>query len=340
MRKTIRRILPVALCLFAPGFFSTAQLPEPDGGSIERGVLPLRWETGGPRCMEMPQWQVHEYNPNLFILRQSGCTDYEKPFLYLLFGTGKALLLDTGSRNGNLVPALQQTVHNWLKRNSRQSIPLVVVHSHSHSDHVAGDAEIQALHDSAMPITFVSAELEATKAIYGIRNWPGDIGHIDLGDRMLDVIPIPGHSPLSVALYDRRTAILFPGDSLYPGRLYVQDFADFEASTKRMVCFTEGKPVAHILGNHIEQTRTPFLDYPIGTMYQPDEHDLALSRGSLLELEAALASLHGQPSRLAMRDFTIWPVPHNSEMRDATRRLFERTQEQQLSHMWDQNAPH
>jgi hydroxyacylglutathione hydrolase len=340
MNRTTRRLLPVALCLVAPALVAAAQLPEPDGGAIERGVLPLKWTTGGPKCMEMPLWQVHEYNPNLFILRQSGCTDYEKPFLYLFFGKERALLLDTGSRNGNLVPTLQQTVHSWLKRNSRQSIPLVVVHSHPHSDHVAGDAEIQALHDPAMAITFVPADLEPTKAIYGIQKWPDDIGHIDLGDRMIDVVPIPGHSPLSVALYDRRTAILFPGDSLYPGRLYVNDFTDFEASTKRMIRFTEGKPVAHILGNHIEQTRTPFLDYPIGTMYQPDEHELALSRGSLLELEAALASLHGQPARLALRDFTIWPVPRNGELRDATRRLFERTQEQQLGHMWDQTEPH
>jgi hypothetical protein len=88
----------------------------------------------------------------------------------------------------------------------------------------------------------------------------------------------------------------------------VQNFADFQASTERMVHFTEGKPVAHILGNHIEQTRTPYLDYPIETAYQPEEHDLALSRGSLLELEVALVSLHGKPARVALRDFTIWPV--------------------------------
>ena len=58
------------------------------------------------------------------------------------------------------------------------------------------------------------------------------------------MVPIPGHSDLSVALYDRNTAILLPGDSLYPGRLYVHDFAAFQASTERLVKFTEGKPVS------------------------------------------------------------------------------------------------
>ena len=48
-------------------------------------------------------------------------------------------------------------------------------------------------------------------------------------------------------------------------------------------------------------------NYPVGTMYQPQEHELALSRGSLLELEDALLSLHGVPQRLALRDFSVWP---------------------------------
>ena len=67
---------------------------EPDGGGVEPGTLPLKWATGGPNCMELPDWQVREYNPDFYILRQSGCTHYEKPFLYLLFGSDKALLVD------------------------------------------------------------------------------------------------------------------------------------------------------------------------------------------------------------------------------------------------------
>src|SRR5580692_5158630 len=146
-----------------------AQAAEPGAGTIRPGTLPAAWNTGGPKCMEMPEWQVHEYNPDLYFLRQSGCTDYEKPFVFLLFGAGRALLLDTGSRRGNIAPQIQLTVHRWLVRNNRASIPLVVVHTHSHSDHVAGDAELQALNDPAMPVTFVPAELEATKKIYGIQ---------------------------------------------------------------------------------------------------------------------------------------------------------------------------
>ncbi len=329
------RVATVLLSVVA----SQAQTAQPDGGGIRMGKLPLAWNTGGPKCMEMPEWQVHEYNPDLFILRQSGCTDYEKPFLYLLFGKERALLLDTGSRHGNLVPALQHTVHQWLLRNNRTSISLIVAHSHSHSDHVAGDAELQALKDPAMPIVFLPATVEATKKFYGMTNWPEDSGTVDLGGRMIDVLAIPGHDTVSVALYDRQTAIFFTGDSLYPGRIYIRDFPAFAASNQRMVRFTEGKLVAHILGCHIEETRTPYLDYPVGTIYQPDEHELSLSRGALLEMQSTLETLNGTPKRVALRDFSLWPTGPAFRTSDQSQSKFKETQEYQRKHMWDQSQP-
>jgi hydroxyacylglutathione hydrolase len=314
-----------------------AQLPEPDGGTIERGVLPARWLSEGPKCMEIPEWQVHEYNPNFFILRQSPCTDYEKPFVFLLFGKDKAMLVDTGSRNGNIVPAVEGAVKNWLARNGRTSIPLLVTHTHGHEDHTWGDKALQAMNDPAMPVTFLPSEIEATKKFYGIEHWPTDIGHIDLGGRMIDLIPIPGHSAVSVAYYDRNTAVLLAGDSLYPGRLYVQDFAAFQASTERLIEFTKGKPVAQILGNHIEETNTPFLDYPVGTMYQPNEHELALSRGSLLELEDALLSMHGVPQRMALRDFSVWPSGRQFA-KPGDKERYEQHVKEEKEKMWDHSS--
>jgi hydroxyacylglutathione hydrolase len=313
---------------------SQAQLPQPDGGALERGTLPERWLSEGPKCMEIPEWQVHEYNPNFFILRQSPCTDYEKPFIFLFFGKDKAMLVDTGSRNGNLAPSLQWVVKNWLARNQRTSIPLIVTHTHAHSDHTFGDKALQMMNDPAMPVTFVAPEVEATKKFFGITTWPTDIGHVDLGGRILDIVPIPGHNAVSVAFYDHNTGVLLSGDSLYPGRLYVQDFAAFQASTERLIKFTEGKPIAHILGNHIEETSTPFLDYPVGTIYQPNEHEFALSRGSLLELEDALLSMHGVARRLALRDFSIWPQGGAFAVPGEREKSAQRMKEEK-DRMWD-----
>ncbi len=287
----------------------SAQAPQPNGAGLETGSVPASWPPSGPNCIEVPDYLVHQYNQNLFIIRQSGCLDYEKPFVYLLFGKDRGLLLDTGSRNVPAAEMLQNVVGKWLKLNNRKEIEILVVHTHEHSDHVAGDEALKNLRNPALSIRLIPPTIEATKALYGISNWPEQVGSIDLGDRIIDAIPIPGHSSVSIALYDRKTAILFPGDSLYPGRLYVSNWNDFVKSTRRLVDFTQGKLVAHVLGNHIEQTRTAYLDYPVGTVYQPNEHALAMSRGDLLELMDALSSMK-TPARLALRDFTIWPDIH------------------------------
>jgi glyoxylase-like metal-dependent hydrolase (beta-lactamase superfamily II) len=307
--------------------------------SVRPGSLPLTWNTGGPKCMEMPEWQVHEYNPDLYILRQSGCTDFEKPFIYLLFGADRVLLLDTGSRRGNLAPALKLTVHRWLTRNRRDGMPMVVVHTHAHSDHTAGDAELLAMADPDIPLTVIAATVSANREFFHMTDWPTSLGGVDLGFRLIDAIAIPGHEPSAVALYDRQTGILFTGDNVYPGRLYIHDLAEYQASNERLLSFTADKPVAHLLGNHIEQTRTPFVDYPVGTLYQPDEHELALSRAVLLEIAAGLAEMHGTPRRVAYRDYSLWPVGPSFRDTEEGKALFERTQRQQLDHMWDQTQP-
>jgi len=246
---------------------------------------------------------VHEYNEDFYILRQSGCSNYEKPFLFLLFGTEKVLLLDTGAGKTNVAQVVNNIIDRWLARTKRKSIGLIVAHTHSHDDHTGGDDAFKGLPGA----TLVSPNPNAVQSFFGIRNWPEQIVQYDLGDRIVDVIPIPGHEAASIAVYDRQTAILLTGDTLYPGRLYVRDQALFIQSIRRLVDFTKDKLVAHILGNHIENTRTPYLDYRVGTAYQPDEHELELGRGALLELNQALQQMNGKLVRTAFRDFTLWP---------------------------------
>lgn len=288
----------LSVLLLAANVF--AQAPEPDGAGVRAGTLPERWTASGPHCVEVPDWQVHQYNEDFYILRESGCTNYEKPFLYLIFGKDRVLLEDTGAGKPETARAVTAVIQDWCKRNKRTSIPLVVAHSHSHGDHVAGDSQFQVLADTTMVPLTVAGTAQFFRIVNGI-------GSIDLGQRVMDVISIPGHDALSVAFYDRQTGILLTGDSLYPGRLYVRDFSAFVQSTERLVEFTRGKIVAHVLGTHIEQASTPYKDYPIDTVYQPEEHTLALTRGTLLELNEGLHAMAGQPRRMAFRDFTIWP---------------------------------
>ena len=230
---------------------------------VEQGVFPSTWITGGPNCVEVPDWQIHEYNLNFYILRESGCTHYEKPFLYLLFGVERALLIDTGAGASDAAAVTQKLIAKWLKRNKRESIPLTVVHTHAHGDHTAGDKGFQDIPDTIL----IPATVDAVKAAFHIETWPAQIGSIDIGNRVIDVIPIPGHQAAHVAYYDQQTGILHTGDHLYPGCLYVSDFGAYLESTRRLVEFTATRPVAHIVGCHIEQSSTPFVDYTVGTAY-------------------------------------------------------------------------
>jgi hydroxyacylglutathione hydrolase len=271
--------------------------------AIEPGNLPTSWMTGGPNCLEVPAWQVHEYNPTFYILRQSGCTHYEKPFLYLIFGKDRALLVDTGAGASDAATFVQSLIGKWLESQKRSEIALVVTHSHGHGDHTAGDKGFEG-----MPkVTLVPAAVEAEQKMFGIAKWPEQTGSIDLGDRVVDVLAIPGHQPAHLAYYDRRTSIFLTGDHLYAGRLYVTDFPAYVESTRRMLRFTADKPLTHILGCHIEQSATPYVDYPVGTEYQPHEHSLELGRAQLLELLEGLEKQQGTPQKVAYRDFTIFP---------------------------------
>jgi hydroxyacylglutathione hydrolase len=277
--------------------------PVPGGTALEPGTLPDSWVTGRS-CPETPAFRTHEYNEDFFILRQSGCTNFEKPFLYLLFGARSALLVDTGAQTADVAGAVRQLIERWSARHGGRPVSLLVVHSHGHGDHTAGDAQFADKPDT----TLVPPTPEALERFFGLRGWPEGAASHDLGGRAIDVLPIPGHQPASIAIYDRRTGILLTGDTLYPGRLYVRDGPAFTASIQRLVEFTRDRPVAHVLGAHIENSRTPYVDYPEGTTYQPDEHVLELGRAHLLELNDALRDMRGTIVRRALRDFTVWPL--------------------------------
>jgi glyoxylase-like metal-dependent hydrolase (beta-lactamase superfamily II) len=289
----------------APGARLPASIQAGTGLGLQPGTVPVAWKTGGPNCLTVPDWQVQQYNEDFYILRESGCIHYEKPFLYLIFGRDKALLEDTGVATVPTAPVIMRLMAAWAKKKNHAPVSLVVIHSHAHGDHVAGDSQFQSL----PAVQFIAATPAEVRKAAGIGQWPTDIGHIDLGERMIDVIPIPGHNDASIALYDRLTGNLLTGDSLYPGRLSVSeaDVPVFAASAHRLADFAREHPIAHVLGTHIEQTRTPYLDYPRGTTYQPEEHSLDLSRAHIFELDDAFASMRGKAEKTALPDFTIVP---------------------------------
>jgi hydroxyacylglutathione hydrolase len=268
------------------------------------GHMPSTWYAGGAVCDGRPAFRIREYRPGLFILRQPACTNFEKPFLYLLVGRTRALLLDTGAGGISIAAPVDSILTAWRAAHGGAPRELVVAHSHGHSDHTAGDDQFRG----RSGVTLVEKDTAAVRSYFGFRAWPTDAVPFDLGERVLDVLAIPGHQGASLAFYDRATGVLLTGDTFYPGRLYVRDTAAFAASTARLVAFTASHPIAAILGTHVEQTRTPYTDYPEGTQDQPDEDRLELSRAELVTLDSAVRAMRGRFVRTRLPRFTIWPL--------------------------------
>jgi glyoxylase-like metal-dependent hydrolase (beta-lactamase superfamily II) len=293
--KAALRIICVA------GFFLIAA----DVCAAEPPLFAEPWMDG--THAEEAQTQTQRYDPDTYVIRQSLHTNPEGPFLYLLFGHDRVLLLDTGAGGLEIRPAVDAAISRWLAEHHRTSIPLVVAHSHGHGDHHAGDAEFQSRPDT----TVIGLKPAEVAAFFKASNWPRTVARFDLGGRVLDVIPTPGHQPAHIMIFDERTRVLLSGDTLYAGRLYVPSntFADFRDSIDRVVAFTKDRHVTHILGCHIEMTREAGKDYTLGAAAHPNEHVLELPYSDLLELQGALQRMGEAAVRDEHGDFIVFPLP-------------------------------
>jgi hydroxyacylglutathione hydrolase len=252
------------------------------------GTMDVHWNEGSKDCIKNPEppLQVHRYNAQTFILRQSLCATYEAPFIYLLIGKTKALLIDTGAVADAKTMPLAETVISLLA-NGGSRLPLMVVHTHGHLDHRSGDDQFRTLPD----VEVVSTDLESVKGRLGVADWPNSIGQIDLGDRVIDVIPTPGHHASHVAYYDRQTGLFFSGDFFLPGRLLIENTDADLSSARRVAEFIEQRAVAHVLGAHIELDKSGKIFF--GTRYHPNERPLQLTKQDLLAMPRIVSGFNG-----------------------------------------------
>src|SRR3954469_18144263 len=100
--------------------------------AAEFGSLEVRWIHGSPsrRRRTDPTWQVHRYREDTVIMRQSKDATFEAPFTFLLLGDERALLLDTGAVDDDL---LRRTVDrlrpDWLRGHPRSASQRARAHS-------------------------------------------------------------------------------------------------------------------------------------------------------------------------------------------------------------------
>jgi hydroxyacylglutathione hydrolase len=279
------RIIPLVFWALLTLFASSRAWSQLVSGSMD-----VHWDNGASKCAasSQPLLQVHSYNGQTFILRESLCATFEAPFLYLLIGAQRALLIDTGAvADSNQMP-LANTVMRLLPEDSPAKLGLLVVHTHRHLDHRAGDGQFRQFPNAQV----VGFDIGALRSFYHFTDWPNGVAHIDLGDRTVDVIPTPGHNETEISFYDRNTGLFFSGDFLMPARLLIDDTRADLASAQRAAAFVRDRPVSFVLGGHIEMDAQGNL-FRWESQFHPHERVLQMTKDDLLALPGAINDFNG-----------------------------------------------
>jgi len=274
------------------------------------GNLAFRWTYGSNVAARNrdPRVQVVQYNEDSFVLRQNVCVHWEAPFTYLLFGNKGALLIDSGATADARHYPLRETVDailaRWGQARGRRKVPLTI--ALTSGEDVAqnqGLAQFAGRPDT----TIVPKPLEVMKRFYRLdRSWPSGTGTIDLGDRVIEVIPTPGTHRDGVSFYDPYCDFLFTGDLLFPGKINIGNDRDFVASLERLKTFAARRPVKWILGGHVEMMFVPGKYYPRFATYKPYERPLEMEAGLIDEALDHARAVQGKDMMLIRPDFVLF----------------------------------
>ena len=201
----------------------------------------------------------------------------EETIGYLILGEKRALLFDTGMG----ISDVKKVVAELTK------LPIVVLNSHTHDDHVGGNWEFDTVYgmDTAFTRKNARGSREDAQAeittdqicgalpkgfdpkSYQTRPWKitkfiHDGDHIDLGGRTIEVIATPGHTPDAISLFDRANGLLFTGDTYYPAPIWLYrpetDLDAYARSIRRLAALAP--QVKIVLGAHnIPVAKPPVL---------------------------------------------------------------------------------
>ena len=294
-------LLTAACQSYAASQSSDKAAAQTESAAVER-INGKQWFDQTVECGEDDSLTLDSfrYNDSSFILRQSKCAHFEAPFMYLLLGEDKALLLDTGAiadaSESDLLGTVQGLMTEYYGASTKPE--LLVMHSHSHSDHTAGDEQFL----NQPGVTVVEPSQEAVQGLFPAEKWPEGELEIDLGGRIVTVIPAPGHHAESLALYDDQTQWLLVGDTIYPGNVMIGDWAAYRKTIARLSALVEAKPVSAVLGGHVET----LLASPEDETQR--EAGIALTPDELLSLNAHLVEAGGEPGDFASELYTLTPM--------------------------------
>ena len=206
-------------------------------------------------------FEVYRVEPGVFAIAEP--YQFQEVISYLIVGSNSALLFDTGLGIGRISAVVGKLT----------SLPVRVLNSHTHFDHVGGNADFDQVlavntdytkahaagaaagsiapgtADESLASQLAPAALcrplptGVTPESYAIRpftitGWVEDGDTVALGDRTLEIVSAPGHTPDALALLDRKNGLLWTGDSFYEGPIWLfvpeTDLAAYAATTERL----------------------------------------------------------------------------------------------------------
>ncbi len=140
----------------------------------------------------------------------SGVYSIDQEFVrcFLILGQQRAMLLDTGAVECDL-PGLVRSV---------TELPLLVLNTHGDGDHTANDGLFSDIYAHPEEFSIIrQGRPELTARLHPVT----EASSFDLGGRILSVIETPGHTPGSICLLDRQNRILFSGDTVSYGPVFM-----------------------------------------------------------------------------------------------------------------------
>ena len=221
-----------------------------------------------------PWFEVYAVTPTVYAIYEPH--QAEEAISFLILGHNRAALFDTGLGIGDLKKVVTALT----------SLPIVVLNSHTHDDHVGDNWEFTDILGMDTQFTRTNAQGSVADAQgeltpgsicgtlppgfdsatyrtrpFRITRWIHDGDTIDLGGRVLRVLSAPGHTPDSICLLDESNGLLWTGDSFYPGTIWLKrpetDLDAYERSMARVAALV---PRLHlVLGSHNAPVAEPSI---------------------------------------------------------------------------------
>jgi glyoxylase-like metal-dependent hydrolase (beta-lactamase superfamily II) len=228
-------------------------LPRPEYKKLHSVAVSDRW------------FEVYEPAKNVYAIYEPH--QAEETIGYLILGDQRALLFDTGMGISDVKKITAELT----------KLPIIVLNSHTHDDHVGGNWQFETIYamDTDFTRTNAKGSREDAQAeitpdqicgelpkgfdakSYATKPWHNsrflhDGDKIDLGNRALQIVATPGHTPDAICLLDRANGLLFTGDTYYPAPIWLfrpeTDLDAYVASVKRIAALAPELKL--VLGAH------------------------------------------------------------------------------------------